>query len=87
MVFNTTFYNILEILWRSVLLVEEIPGENHLPVASLKAVSSTPRYKLSSNSQLQWWYLYSTVISIATILIQLDFGLENKNQIFKIFVC
>ena len=33
MVFNATFNNILVILWRSVLLVEEIevPGENHIP--------------------------------------------------------
>jgi hypothetical protein len=32
-VFNATFNNISVILWRSVLLVEEI-GENHWPVAS-----------------------------------------------------
>ena len=31
MVFNATFNNILVILWRSVLMVEEteVPGENH----------------------------------------------------------
>jgi hypothetical protein len=36
MVFNATFNNISEILWWSVLLVEEtgLPGENHRPVAS-----------------------------------------------------
>ena len=36
MVFNTTFNNISETLWWSVLLVEEtgVPGENHRPVAS-----------------------------------------------------
>jgi hypothetical protein len=33
MVFNATFNNILVILWRSVLLVEET-GENHRPAAS-----------------------------------------------------
>jgi len=34
-VFNTTFYNISVISWRSVLLVEEtrVLGENHRPVA------------------------------------------------------
>jgi hypothetical protein len=36
MVFNATFNNISAILWRSVLMMEEIglPGENHRPVAS-----------------------------------------------------
>jgi hypothetical protein len=36
MVFNATFNNILDISWRSVLLVEEtgVPGENHRPAAS-----------------------------------------------------
>jgi hypothetical protein len=36
MVFNAIFNNILIISWRLVLLVEEteVPGENHLPVAS-----------------------------------------------------
>ena len=36
MLFNTTFNNILVILWRSDLLVEEtgVPRENHRPVAS-----------------------------------------------------
>ena len=33
-VFNATFNNILVISWRSVLLVEELPGENHRPAAS-----------------------------------------------------
>ena len=34
--FNATFNNISVILWRSVLLLEEVgvPGENHRPVAS-----------------------------------------------------
>jgi hypothetical protein len=36
MVFSATFNNISDILWRSVLLVEEtgIPAENHEPAAS-----------------------------------------------------
>jgi hypothetical protein len=36
MVFSATFNNISVILWRSVLLLEEIggPGENHRPVVS-----------------------------------------------------
>jgi hypothetical protein len=36
MVFNATFNNISVILWRLVLLMEEIevPGENHRPFAS-----------------------------------------------------
>jgi hypothetical protein len=36
MVFNATFNNISVLLWRSVLMMEEIcvPGENHQPVAS-----------------------------------------------------
>jgi hypothetical protein len=50
MMFNTTFNNISAILWRSVLMMEEIrvPGENHQPVASHlqtisnNVVSSTP---------------------------------------------
>ena len=35
MVYSATFNNILVLLWRSVLLVEEtgVPGENHIPVA------------------------------------------------------
>ena len=63
MVFNATFNNILVILWRSVLLVEEVgvPKENHRPVSShcqtwsLNVVSSTPCYHRDSNSQLLWW--------------------------------
>jgi hypothetical protein len=51
MVFNTTFNNISDIAWSSVLLMEVtvVPGENHRPVASHgqtlshKVVSSTPR--------------------------------------------
>jgi hypothetical protein len=36
MVFNATFNNISDVLWPSVLLVEEtgVTGENHRPVAS-----------------------------------------------------
>ena len=36
MVLNTTFNNILVILWLSVLLAMEtvVPGENHQPLAS-----------------------------------------------------
>jgi hypothetical protein len=60
MAFYLTFNNISVISWRSVLLVEEtgIPGENHRPVAchrktlSHNVVSSTPRHKRDSNSQL-----------------------------------
>ena len=60
MAFYLTFNNISVISWRSVLLVEEtgIPGENHRPVASHRktlshnVVSSTPRHKRDSNSQL-----------------------------------
>jgi hypothetical protein len=35
LVYSATFNNILVLLWRSVLLVEEtgVPGENHIPVA------------------------------------------------------
>ena len=59
-VLNTTFNNITVISWRSVLLVEEtgVPGENHRPVTSHRqtlshnVVSSTPRHKQGSNSQL-----------------------------------
>jgi hypothetical protein len=48
MVLNATFNNISVISWWSVLLVE-VPGYNHLPVASHRqtlshnVVSSTPR--------------------------------------------
>ena len=60
MVFNTTFNNVSVIPWQSVLLVDEIriPGENHWSVASNwqalshNLVSSTPRHKQDSNSQL-----------------------------------
>jgi len=49
--FNATFHNISDILWRSVLLVEEteVPGENHRPAVSHwqtlshNVVSRTPR--------------------------------------------
>jgi hypothetical protein len=57
MVFNTTFNNISVILWWSVLLME-VPGENHRPVASHRqtlshnVVSSTPCHEQGSNSQL-----------------------------------
>ena len=36
MVLNTTFNNISDISWQSVLLVEEtaVPGKNHQPVTS-----------------------------------------------------
>ena len=36
MVFNATFINISDMLWHSVLLVEEteVPGEKHRPAAS-----------------------------------------------------
>jgi hypothetical protein len=59
-VLTTTFNNITVISWRSVLLVEEtgVPAENHRPVTSHRqtlshnVVSSTPRHKQGSNSQL-----------------------------------
>ena len=59
MLLSATFNNISAILWRSVLLVEEIgvPGENHRPVAnnrqtlSHNVVSNIPRHELNSNSQ------------------------------------
>jgi len=59
-VFNATFSNISDILWRSVLLVEEtgVPRENHRPAASHwqtlshNVVSNTPRTEWGSNSQL-----------------------------------
>jgi hypothetical protein len=55
MVFNTTFNNISDISWRSVLLVEETgkPWENHWTAASHwqtlshNVVLSTPRYDVS----------------------------------------
>ena len=57
MVFNATFNNVSVIWWQSVLLVE-VAGENHRPVASHRqtlsynVVSSAPRYEQDSNSQL-----------------------------------
>ena len=59
-IFNATFNNISVISWQSVLLVEEtgVPGENHRLVASHwqtlshNVLSSTPRHKRGSNSQL-----------------------------------
>ena len=35
LVLNANFYNISDILWRSIYLVEEtrVPRENHIPVA------------------------------------------------------
>ena len=59
MVFNATFNNISAILWRSVLLVEEIgvPGENNRPVTgylqtlSHSVVSSTLLHEWDSNLQ------------------------------------
>jgi len=60
MVLNATFNDISVISWRSVLLVEEtgVPGENHHSVASHwqtlshNVVSSAPRHKRGSNTQL-----------------------------------
>jgi hypothetical protein len=51
MVFNSTFNNISDISWRSVLSVGEtgVPGENHRPAVSHwqtlshNVISSTPR--------------------------------------------
>ena len=58
--FNTTFNNISVISWLSVLLVEKtgVHRENHKPadvsdqLLSHNGISSTPRHKLDSNSQL-----------------------------------
>jgi hypothetical protein len=58
MVFNATFNNILDISWRSVLLVEQtgVHRENHRPAASHwqtlshNVVLSTPRHERDSNS-------------------------------------
>ena len=60
MVFNAYFNYISDILWWSVLFVEEtvVLGENHRPVTSHwqtlsdNVVSSTPRHEGGSNSQL-----------------------------------
>ena len=43
MVFKALFNNITVILWRSVLLVEEIgvPGENHRPIVSHYGIPGT----------------------------------------------
>ena len=55
MVFNITFNNISVILWRSILLVEEVglPRENHRPVIShwantIKVLSVLAEYKADS---------------------------------------
>ena len=58
--FNTTFNNISVISWLSVLLVEKtgVHRENHRSadvtdkLLSHNGISSTPRHKLDSNSQL-----------------------------------
>ena len=60
MMFNATFNNISVISWQSVSLMEEtgVPGESHRPAASHRQtlshniVTSTPRHKWGSNSQL-----------------------------------
>jgi hypothetical protein len=62
MVLNTTFNNISDISWQSVLLVEEtaVSGKNHQSVTSHRqtlphnVVSSTPRHERVSNSQRYW---------------------------------
>ena len=59
MVFNATFNTMSAIWWQSVLLVE-VPGENHRPVASHRqtlsynVVSSAPLHERDSNSQLDY---------------------------------
>ena len=56
---NITWYKLSVILWRSVLMMEEI-GENHRPATShwqtlsYNVVSSAPCHEQHSNSQLQW---------------------------------
>ena len=60
MMFNATFNNISVISWQSVSLMEEtgVPGESQRPAASHRQtlshniVTSTPRHKWGSNSQL-----------------------------------
>jgi hypothetical protein len=54
MVFNASFNNILAILWRSVLLVEEKLATNHYQTLPHNIVSNTPCHERDSNSQL-WW--------------------------------
>jgi len=59
-VMNLELWSLTSLSTRSALLVEEtrVPGENHRPVASHwqtlshNVVSSSPRYKRDSNSQL-----------------------------------
>jgi len=61
-VFNATFNNILDISWRSVLLVPEAggprdhnrPTASHSQTVSHNVVSSAPRNEQDSNSQ-HWW--------------------------------
>jgi len=64
-VFNATLNNISEILWLSVLLVEEtgVPGQNHEPDASHwqtvahNVVWNTPRHERDLDSLFILWIL------------------------------
>ena len=64
-VLNTSFNNILVILWQSVLLVEEtgVPGENHGPVAS------------------HWQKLYNNKMMVRTLHIYLSSIFNCKNSL------
>ena len=64
-VLNTTFNNILVILWWSVLLVEEtgVPGENHGPVSS------------------HWQILYNDIMMVRTLHIYLSSIFNCKNSL------
>jgi hypothetical protein len=56
MVFNATFNNISAILWRSVLLVEDIgDSESRKSLTNFIALCCTPLHDRDSNSKHQWW--------------------------------
>ena len=65
MVVNATFNNISVILWRSVLLVEEIrvPGENAKPLAGEDAKHSDQKGYgcLAPLSTIIQWYLAANI--------------------------
>ena len=65
LVLNTTFNNILDILWQSVLLVEKtgVPGENHGSVAS------------------HWQILYNDIMMVRTLHINHSSIFNCKNSL------